>query len=109
MREFRATFTNTLVRYWQPDNGNHFYTTQWQELGTNREGDVELQGYVSEGIAGYCMPQWKSQTVALTRFFNAAITDHFTQPTDSRLLPMGTISRESNAMFTHKVMDFNDN
>ena len=65
-----------LYCYWQPDNGDHFYTTQWKELGTNRERDVDLHGYVNEGIAGYCMPQWKSQTVALTHFFNAAITDH---------------------------------
>lgn len=39
-----------LYRYWNPENGDHFYTMNWSELGAGG------YGYTLEGIQCYVYP-----------------------------------------------------
>ena len=48
--------TVPLYRYWSGGNViDHFYTTNPAEIGTTTRGRSGAHGYVSEGIAGYCL------------------------------------------------------
>ncbi len=60
-----------LYRYWNPGIGDHFYTTNWNELGTGRYG----WGY--EGIQCYVSSQQQAGMIPLYRYWNGAIGDHF--------------------------------
>jgi len=42
-----------LYRYWHGANGDHFYTTNFQEIGTVTAGETGNYGYKYEGIACY--------------------------------------------------------
>ena len=44
-----------LYRYYHP-TGNHFYTTNINEIGTGTHGQSGNNGYVSEGIECYVYP-----------------------------------------------------
>ena len=60
-----------LHRYWNPGNADHFYTTDWNELGGGNYG----WGY--EGVQCYVRAQAGASTVPLYRYWNSSIGDHF--------------------------------
>ena len=60
-----------LYRYWNPGICDHFYTTNWNELGSGRYG----WGY--EGIQCYVSGQAQSGMVPLYRYWNPGNGDHF--------------------------------
>jgi hypothetical protein len=66
-----VALTVPLFRYWNPTNTDHFYTTNWSELGAGRHG----WGY--EGIQCYVAQQQVVGTVPLYRYWNPQIGDHF--------------------------------
>jgi hypothetical protein len=63
--------TVPLYRYWNPGNGDHFYTTNWAELGGGNHG----WGY--EGVQCHVLQQQRSGTVPLYRYWNPHNGDHF--------------------------------
>jgi hypothetical protein len=63
--------TAPLYRYWKPAGGDHFYTTNFRELGRGR------LGYRYEGIQCYIFPRRVRGTVPLYRYWNPRIVDHF--------------------------------
>ncbi len=60
-----------LYRYWNPKIADHFYTTNWAELGAGK------YGWVYEGIQCYVHAKALLQTVPLYRYWNPQIGDHF--------------------------------
>ncbi len=60
-----------LYRYWNPGGTDHFYTTQWSELG------IGNHGWGFEGIQCYVCSQQQQGTVPLYRYWNPGISDHF--------------------------------
>jgi C1A family cysteine protease len=60
-----------LHRYWNPSNGDHFYTTNWGELGNGRYG----WGY--EGVQCDIAPTSQPGLIPLFRYWNAQAGDHF--------------------------------
>jgi C1A family cysteine protease len=60
-----------LYRYWNPGIGDHFYTTNWAELGAGKYG----WGY--EGIQCYVANAAGAGLVPLYRYWNPAAGDHF--------------------------------
>ena len=60
-----------LYRYWNPAIGDHFYTTNWSELGSGR------YGWNYEGIQCFVSGQTQSGLVPLYRYWNPTIGDHF--------------------------------
>lgn len=60
-----------LYRYWNPEGGDHFYTTSWQEVGEGRWG----WGY--EGVQCFVAPSQLPGTAPLYRYWNPDIADHF--------------------------------
>lgn len=73
----QAPGTVPLYRYWKGSVSDHFYTTNAEEIGTTIPGETGNADYMSEGVAGYCLPDPYANTVPLYRYWNAAITDHF--------------------------------
>lgn len=41
-----------LLRYYNPSNGDHFYTTDWTVIGTLTPSVIGNDGYKYEGIVG---------------------------------------------------------
>jgi hypothetical protein len=66
-----------LYRYFKGSVGDHFYTTNAQEIATTTPGHKGRFGYVSEGITGYCFPHAVHGTVPLYRYWNGKGSDHF--------------------------------
>lgn len=60
-----------LYRYWNPTNTDHFYTTNWSELGSGR------YGWHYEGVQCYVFASQLPGTVPLYRYWNPTIGDHF--------------------------------
>ena len=69
LQHFFATLP--LYRYWNCNIGDHFYTTNWNELGPGKNG------WVLEGIQCYVYPKQVVGTVPLYRYWNPNIGDHF--------------------------------
>jgi hypothetical protein len=63
--------TGALYRYWNSGIGDHFYTTDWNEL---RGGNY---GWAFEGIQCYACTQQQPGTVPLYRYWNSGAGDHF--------------------------------
>ncbi len=63
--------TVPLYRYWNPRIGDHFYTTNWRELGRGRSG------WRYEGIQCYVFPRRIRGSIPLYRYWNPRIGDHF--------------------------------
>jgi hypothetical protein len=61
----------SLFRYWKAAGGDHFYTTNFRELGRGR------LGYRYEGVQCYIFPRVVRGTVPLYRYWNPGIVDHF--------------------------------
>jgi hypothetical protein len=60
-----------VFRYWNPLNTDHFYTTNWAELGAGK------YGYIFEGIQCYSYPSQVPGSIPLYRYWNAPRGDHF--------------------------------
>jgi hypothetical protein len=60
-----------LFRYWNGGIADHFYTTDWSELGSGRSG------YVYEGVQCYIHPRPATGSTPLFRYWNPNNTDHF--------------------------------
>jgi len=63
--------TTALYRYWNSALTDHFYTTNWAELGGG------AHGWASEGIQCYIFPSAALGLVPLYRYWNSALADHF--------------------------------
>jgi hypothetical protein len=63
--------STALFRYWNPAATDHFYTTNWSELGPGRFG------WFLEGVQCFIFPQSAPNTVPLHRYWNPGIADHF--------------------------------
>jgi hypothetical protein len=63
--------TVPLYRYWKPQGGDHFYTTNFRELGRGR------LGYRYEGVQCYILPRYVRGMVPLYRYWNPSNVDHF--------------------------------
>ena len=63
--------TTPLYRYWNPQIGDHFYTTNWSELGSGRFG------WTYEGVQAHVYPPQQQDTVPLYRYWNPQGGDHF--------------------------------
>ena len=63
--------TVPLYRYWKPLGGDHFYTTNFRELGRGRFG------YRYEGVQCYILPRYVRGMVPLYRYWNPTAVDHF--------------------------------
>jgi len=55
----------------EPSATDHFYTTNYGELGAG------AHGWTLEGIQGYVYAVQKGGTVPLYRYWNANVADHF--------------------------------
>ena len=73
----QVTGSVPLYRYFHNTAVDHFYTTNTQEIGTTTPGQTGKNGYVSEGITGYCFPSSKPGTIPLYRYYNPSAYDHF--------------------------------
>jgi hypothetical protein len=60
-----------LYRYWNARATDHFYTTNWRELGPGRHG------WRFEGIQCHVFPRRLEGTVPLYRYWNPRVADHF--------------------------------
>jgi len=60
-----------LYRYFSAGSGDHFYTTNRNDLGDGKSG------YVFEGAKAYVYPAAREGTVPLYRYFSAGSGDHF--------------------------------
>ena len=65
------TGTVPLHRYWNSEIADHFYTTDFAELGSGN------YGWVYEGVQCYVYPSPATDTVALHRYWNGDVGDHF--------------------------------
>jgi hypothetical protein len=63
--------TVPLYRYWNPQVGDHFYTTDWNELGNGN------YGWSFERVQCYVHAQAVPGTVPLYRYWNSQDGDHF--------------------------------
>jgi hypothetical protein len=66
-----AVSTVPLHRYWNASIGDHFYTTNFAELGGGGHG------YHYEGVQCHVYTEQQSGTVPLHRYWNSSIGDHF--------------------------------
>ena len=60
-----------LYRYWNPTIGDHYYTTDFNELGNG------AQGYLFEGIQGRVFESQQPGLIPLYKYWNPDWTDHF--------------------------------
>jgi hypothetical protein len=63
--------TAHLFRYWNPEGVDHFYTTDWSELGNG------AHGWQFERIQCDVHSQQQPGTVPLYRYWNGQAADHF--------------------------------
>ncbi|HEY9045382.1 MAG TPA: M57 family metalloprotease [Ohtaekwangia sp.] len=63
--------TSPVYRYYSGSSGDHFYTTNWGELGSGKDG------YVLEGITLYANTSQASGTVPVYRYYSGSSSDHF--------------------------------
>ena len=63
--------TVALYRYYDPHTADHFYTTNYSELGAG------IQGWRYEGVAGYVYATQHPGTVPLYRYYDGRAGDHF--------------------------------
>ena len=69
--------SSPLYRYYNSGSNDHFYTTNFAEIGTTTPGSVGNFGYKYEGVAGYCYKTQTTGTVPFFRYWNDIMGDHF--------------------------------
>jgi hypothetical protein len=67
----RSPGTVPLYRYWNGGISDHFYTTNWSELGAGR------YGWEFEETQCYVFPSQVAGSVPLHRYWNGSAGDHF--------------------------------
>ena len=68
----------SLYRYWRIIGGDHFYTTNVNEIGACAHGVVGINGYKSEGVQCLIYSKPVAGSVALYRYFlGGPPLDHF--------------------------------
>ena len=65
-----------LFRYYSETDTNHFYTTDATEVGTTVPGKTGNNGYKSQGVTGFCMPEQTTDTIPLYRYYKTSAVDH---------------------------------
>ncbi|CAF2632981.1 unnamed protein product [Rotaria sp. Silwood2] len=75
-KDFQPQFTLPLYRYVNIRSAQHFYTTSWQEIGTNAVG-VTIGVWKCEGIAGYIYSMRRPGTEPLHRYYHRNKNAHF--------------------------------
>lgn len=86
--------TIPLYRYWAGgDIIDHFYTTNAEEIGTTTNGEKGTDGYICEGITGYCYATAMNGTIPLYRYYSEQSKDHFytTNPQEIGTTAIGEI------------------
>ncbi|CAF0997125.1 unnamed protein product [Adineta steineri] len=73
------SLTLALYRYINIRSGQHFYTTNWQEIGTNTVG-ASIGDWKHEGIAGYIYSTMQPDTRPLYRYYERSHDAHFYTP-----------------------------
>ena len=63
--------TVPLYRYWNSQLGDHFFTTDYSEIGAGK------YGWVLEGVAGYVHDQPVAGAVPFYRYWNSLGRDHY--------------------------------
>ena len=58
-----------LYLYRLEDHGDHLYTQDLNEIGTQAKGEVGKHGYRCEGIAGYAHSEHVEGTIPLYRYY----------------------------------------
>jgi hypothetical protein len=66
-----VVLSQPLHRYWNPQATDHFYTTDWNELGWGKHG------WSYEGAQCYVFAEQVPGSVPLYRYWNPGIGDHF--------------------------------
>jgi len=70
--------TKNVYRYFYVKGGlDHFYTTNWGEIGFLKVGEVGNYGYMYEGVGFKVLKKRKGSSTALYRYWNGKVTDHF--------------------------------
>ena len=70
--------TRSLYRYWHVNPSNHFYTTNWREIGQVIRGRRGNHNYISEGVACHLEEtNFYPGLVPLYRYFKGHGLDHF--------------------------------
>ncbi|CAF1602031.1 unnamed protein product [Adineta ricciae] len=70
------SLTVPLYRYVNIHNSRHFYTTNWQEIGTNTVG-AAVGDWKHEGIAGYIYSTSQPNTRPFYRYYEQSNGAHF--------------------------------
>ena len=73
----KVSGTLPLHRYYSPGSGDHFYTTNTEEIGTTRQGETGKHGYKYEGHIGFVYSSAQPLTVPLYRYYNGKTGDHY--------------------------------
>lgn len=68
--------TLPFYRYYNNRDGQHFYTTNWKEIGTNVSG-VKIGDWTCEGVAGYIDSSSQPGTVPFYRYYQIQKNAHF--------------------------------
>lgn len=66
-----VVLSQPLHRYWNPQATDHFYTSDWNELGWGN------YGWSYEGVQCYLFAEQVPGSVPLYRYWNPGIGDHF--------------------------------
>jgi len=65
-----------ILRYWNEQHHDHFYTVSAEDIGTTHVGHVGKHGYKYEGVVGFAYPA-QHHVASVYRYWNAGNTDHF--------------------------------
>jgi hypothetical protein len=65
-----------ILRYWNEQHHDHFYTVSAEDIGTTHVGHVAKHGYKYEGVVGFAYPA-QHHVASVYRYWNEGNTDHF--------------------------------
>ncbi|CAF1376643.1 unnamed protein product, partial [Adineta steineri] len=72
----QPSFTLPFYRYLNILNGQHLYTSNWREIGTNRTG-VVIKNWMYEENVGYLYPMSQPNTYPLYHYYHVNQSAHF--------------------------------
>uniref|UniRef100_A0A7S3YV44 DUF5648 domain-containing protein n=1 Tax=Lotharella globosa TaxID=91324 RepID=A0A7S3YV44_9EUKA len=94
-----------LHKYSNPTQAHdHLYTVDANLVGSTQVGQMGNFEYVYEGVAGYCYPTAKTGTVALHRYWQPNIEDHF-YTTDPDTIGTTTPGEEGNSGYKYEKVE----